>query len=75
MNGPEHYKEAERLLDLVVDEDGVPPARDEDDTGWLDRVLATAAVHAELATAAASYGHAGRDMQSSWARVLSGGKP
>jgi hypothetical protein len=46
MTGPEHYREAERLLKVVSEHHGVVQG--------MDRVLAAAQVHATLAHAAAT---------------------
>jgi hypothetical protein len=49
MNGPEHYKTAEKLLDEAAR--GVPD--DADQAGLIALILARAAVHARLASVAA----------------------
>ncbi len=48
MNGPEHYKEAERLTNLAHD------MADQDDQVRADFIVARAQVHATLALAAAT---------------------
>ncbi len=59
MNGPEHYREAERLLDLV----------DSGDAGGHDRLFVSMAqVYAELAKVAAIVGVLPTD---DWREVLS----
>jgi hypothetical protein len=49
MTGPEHYREAERLLDAATDNDGDIQT----DGGMTANILAAAQVHATLAQAAA----------------------
>lgn len=51
MNGPQHFAEAQQLLDQAV-----IPAKDRSVPGWLtaDELIARAQVHATLAVAAAS---------------------
>lgn len=50
MNGPEHYREAERLISDATDNDGDISATDE----FVTATLAAAQVHATLALAAAT---------------------
>jgi hypothetical protein len=50
MTGPEHYREAERLLDTATDNDGDIQT----DDGMTANILTAAQVHATLALAAAT---------------------
>lgn len=54
MTGPEHYREAERLIADVTDEDGTTPAAEMYRAGWAAETIAIAQVHATLALAAAT---------------------
>ena len=56
MNGPEHYRVAERLVAMCVDSDGQPPAAH---TPELDHYIALAQVHATLALTAATVDRTG----------------
>lgn len=67
VNGPEHYREAERLLEINA---GHP-----DVSAGMDRVIAAAQVHATLALAAAQV----EDMESTelragWAEIVEEGE-
>ncbi len=72
MNGPEHYREAERLLELAENTDwtvSVPPA-------YRDVAHAAALVHAQLAQVAATIEHGlargrqGFDVATAWTDAI-----
>lgn len=64
MTGPEHYREAERLLDLATDQDGDIVTDDR----MTANLLAAAQVHAELARTAVAARNDG-DIDA-WREVL-----
>lgn len=60
MNGPEHYREAERLLTLLADPSKIPGLTSTNlatGRGVLDLIGMQAQTHATLALAAATAGH------------------
>lgn len=55
MTGPQHYREAERLLAQAVDrQDGTPSYEAGTENHWHEATIAAAQVHATLALAAAT---------------------
>jgi hypothetical protein len=70
MNGPDHYREAERLLDECCTDDGFFPAEDDADMDHHRNPLMAAQVHATLALAASNIEAATRRPSAAWTEVV-----